>query len=235
MGRTILMVAAEAREFDGLRKHVESRPLEWGLQFACEADLHGDRAILVADGPGMQCAGRAADVARRNVRPEVVVSTGYCGAVDPVAGQGRCAGGVHRRGSGEWKNVSGRIAGNRTVRPVRGEVLSMNHVAGSASEKRTLRGTGARVVEMEAAAVAARALTWNVPFYCVRSVSDTAAESFEIDFNLMRDAQGRFSRGRIALAALGRPWSRIPALVSLDRSCRQASKSLGDFLANCRF
>ncbi len=234
MGRTILMVAAEAREFDGLRKHVVSRPLAWGLQFACEADFDGGRAILVADGPGMQRAGIAADVARRNVRPDAVVSTGYCGAVDPLLAKGAVlvASTVVDQDSG--KTYAGAVPETQRVADS-GQLLSINHVVGSAAEKQALRGTGARAVEMEAAAVAGRALIWDVPFYCIRSVSDTAAETFDIDFNQMRDPQGRFSRGRIALAALGRPWSRIPALVSLDRSCRQASKSLGDFLANCRF
>ena len=90
-------------------------------------------------------------------------------------------------------------------------------------------------MEMEAAAVAARALTWDVPFYCIRSVSDTASEGFEIDFNRMRDSHGRFSRSRIVLAALSKPWTRIPSLLRLERSCRRASESLGDFLADCRF
>ena len=88
---------------------------------------------------------------------------------------------------------------------------------------------------MESAAVARKAAEWGVPFRCVRAVSDTAAEDMPLDFNLYRDADGRFSRTRIALAALARPFTAIPALLRLDRNCRIAAESLGDFFADCRF
>ena len=66
MPKTILMVAAEAREFQGLLSRVPARTLQWGLQFACETELNGNRAILIADGAGMQLAGAAADIALRH-------------------------------------------------------------------------------------------------------------------------------------------------------------------------
>lgn len=229
------MVAAEAREFQGLISRVPARTLQWGLQFACETELNGNKAVLIADGAGMQLAGAAADIALRHLRPDVVVSTGFCGAIDPhlQLGDVFVASGVIDRENRKRYAVAEEF--QPTSRCEHGELVSMDRVAGTAAEKRELGGTGARAVEMEAAAVASRAQIWNVPFYCIRSVSDTADESFEIDFNRMRDVHGRFSRGRITLSALARPWSRIPALLKLDSSCRRASKSLGDFLANCRF
>jgi adenosylhomocysteine nucleosidase len=235
MAKTIVMVAAEAREFHGLLNRVPARNLQWGLQFACETELNGDRTILVADGAGMQRAGAAADVARRHVRPDVVVSVGFCGAIDPDLALNDmfvASGVIDRENKKRYPAAQTPVSKSPSAA---GDILSVDRVANTAAEKRELRATGARAVEMEAAAVASRAEIWNVPFYCIRSVSDTAGESFEIDFNLMRDGQGRFSRGRIALSALARPWSRIPALVRLDGNCRGASKSLGDFLANCRF
>ena len=234
MAKIVLMVAAEAREFHGLLSLVPVRTLQWGLQFARETELNGSRAILVADGAGMQLAGAAADIARRHVRPDVVVSTGFCGGIDPRLRLGDVfvASGVI-----DIENRK-RYAVAQEFLPVsaceHGELVSLDRVANSA-EKRELVETGARVVEMEAAAVASRAQIWNVPFYCIRSLSDTANDSFEIDFNRMRDNHGRFSRSRILLSAMARPWSRFPALLKLDRSCRGASKSLGDFLANSRF
>ncbi len=87
---------------------------------------------------------------------------------------------------------------------------------------------------MESAAIARKAAEWGVPFYAIRAVSDTALEDMPLDFNLYRDAAGRFSRTRIALAALARPFTRVPALLRLDRNCRIAAESLGDFFADCR-
>jgi adenosylhomocysteine nucleosidase len=108
-------------------------------------------------------------------------------------------------------------------------------VAVTAAEKRDLRDrTGAIAVEMESAAVAAKAREWGVPFRCIKVVSDTAREDMPLDFNRYRDAAGRFSRGRIALAALGHPFSAIPGLLQLDRNCRKAAEKLGEFLADCQ-
>lgn len=231
MAGFIVLVAAEAREFEGLAARVSTQPLRWGLQYAREAQLHDRRAILVAHGAGFRMAGFAADAVRRKVLPEVVVSTGFCGALDP----GLRTGDV--------------LVASRVIVPERdriyscdtigsaatGPLLSQDHVVCTSGEKGELRRTGALAVEMEAAAVAERAQSWSVPFYCIRSVSDSAGESFGIDFNRMRDGNGRFCRSRIAVSALARPWSRIPALLQLDRNCRKAAQSLGEFLANCRF
>jgi hypothetical protein len=88
---------------------------------------------------------------------------------------------------------------------------------------------------MEAGAVKKIAAEWQVPFYCVRAVSDTAQEDMPLDFNLYRDSAGRFSLPRIALAAVSRPFTRIPALRRLEANCNVASESLGAFFADCRF
>jgi adenosylhomocysteine nucleosidase len=117
---------------------------------------------------------------------------------------------------------------------VRGEILSVDRVAVTAAEKRALRErTGAAAVEMEAAAVEAKAREWGVAFRCVKVVSDVAVEDMPLDFNLYRDAGGRFSRGRIALAAMARPFSVMPRLLRLDQNCRTAAERLGEFFADC--
>ncbi len=228
------MVAAEGREFDGILARRNAERLSWGLQFACETEISGDRVVCVADGPGMQLAGEAADTARRHLRPDVLVSTGFCGALDATlrAGDVFVATSVIDTEHGKTYGTSD-VANESASHG--GTLVSVNRVANTAAEKSELRATGAGAVEMEAGAVGARARIWNVPFYCIRGVSDTAGESFGLDFNQMRDRFGRFSRSRIALSALARPWQRVPALVRLNRNCRLASQSLGDFIANCRF
>jgi hypothetical protein len=66
-------------------------------------------------------------------------------------------------------------------------------------------------------------------------VTDTAAESFPLDFNRMRDADGRFSRIKILTAALRQPGSVLPGLVKLNKRCKDASQALGDFIVNASF
>jgi hypothetical protein len=88
---------------------------------------------------------------------------------------------------------------------------------------------------MEAGILAARAREWNVPFFCIRAVTDTATETFSLDFNRMRNQDGRFSRARIVTAAMRRPAVLVPELRKLNRRCKQASEALGEFVDHCRF
>ena len=116
-----------------------------------------------------------------------------------------------------------------------GPIVSVDRVAQTVAEKQDLRQTGAIAVEMEAAAVLERARRWGVPFYCVRAVSDTADEGFELDLNATRDASGRFRVGRILAQAARRPLSGVPELLRLRRNSEAACKALGEFIGNCSF
>ncbi len=80
-----------------------------------------------------------------------------------------------------------------------------------------------------------RAKRYHVPFYAVRVVTDTCEESFPLDFNQMRSADGRFSRARILAAALRKPGTVFPELIKLNKRTKRAAQALGDFLADARF
>lgn len=187
--------------------------------------------ILAANGPGPRLAGvalQAALAARNGGDVEAIISTGFCGAADPAlhAGDIFVATAVN--------HFAARMP--HTGRPFHsGPLFSGDRVVGTAPEKAELLKGGWRAVEMEAAAVAQEALARGVAFFCVRVVTDTAPEDMPLDFNRLRGADGRFSRARIAAAALAHPWLRIPALIKLEARCRAASVELGNFLANCQF
>ena len=221
--RTWLVVAAEPREFRGILKAAgTSVKADWpSASFAREAKWRGDQWIFVANGPGRPLVNRMLDSAP--MKPDAVISTGYCGALDPTLQVGDIV-------------VSGRGPSSSPIPFRSGEILSKDVVVGTAAEKRELfQRTGAIAVEMEAAAVAQAADRWNVPFQCIRVVSDTAAQSLPMDFNLYRDAEGRFRQGRIALEAMLRPFSLLPELMRLDRASAVASQKLGDFFAASTF
>ncbi|HEY6392324.1 MAG TPA: hypothetical protein VIX89_13650 [Bryobacteraceae bacterium] len=237
----LAFVAAEAREFDGFLEHAERVvKLNWPLSFASIVWLNGRAALLVANGPGPTLAGQALDAVREkrdlqrlNVNLELtgLASTGFCGALDPalepcdifVANQVIAGSAVH-----ECSPIT-------TARKYKtGKLLSIDRVASTAAEKSELRATGAVAVEMEAAAVAAKAKEWNLPFYAIRVVTDTAAESFPLDFNRMRDSDGRFDRARIIANALRSPRVIFPELLKLNKRCKSAAKALGEFIADSR-
>ena len=221
--------------------------LDWPLSFARVVWLNGRAGLLVANGPGPKLAGRALEVVRErkdlqrlhvNLELTGLASTGFCGALDPalqpcdifLAEQL-----LSRDNKGAVVTSIHECSPITTIREYKsGKLLSMDRVASTAAEKAELRETGADAVEMEAAAVAAKAQEWNVPFYAIRVVTDTAAESFPLDFNRMRDAAGRFDRARIIAAALRRPGVIFPELLKLNKRCKSAAKALGEFIADSR-
>ena len=235
--------------------------LDWPLRFARMAWVNGEPIVMVANGPGPKLAGWAAEIARKHQELRGLVSIGFCGALNPalepcdifvateVVTSSRDDKGVigqplaYARGSVTPGSVMpgsvtpGSVArGSVTGGLVRtGKLLSIDRVVSTAKEKADLHQSGVDAVEMEAAAVGAKAAEWNLPFFCIRVVTDTAAESFPLDFNQMRDADGRFSRIKILAAALRRPGSVLPGLLKLNKRSKDASQALGDFIVNASF
>jgi nucleoside phosphorylase len=220
--RTWLLVAAERREFDGIRKRMgKTKQLAWhGAKFACEAQWQGNRWWMLANGPGQALV---LEALKEKKDVDGMISTGLCGALDPALRLGNVV-------------ISGDAPIDTRAPFVRGAVHTIDHVSIIAAEKRTLRNqTGAIAVDMESAAVERKAREWNVPYLCIRAVSDRAGDTLPLDFNRYRNARGDFSRTRIALAAIARPFTVMPQLMEFDRNCRGAIDALGDFLADCRF
>lgn len=227
--KNVLVVAAEGFEFSGILSRAETvvHP-GWTVQFSRIAVLNGMRLLMAAHGPGPGLAGAAADVVKSRLPFESVVSTGLCGALDPALSVGEIF--VAAQVNERFAKLPVTALPYRT-----GRLQSMDRVAVTAAEKARLHAAGAAVVEMEAAAVLSRAREWQLPFFCVRAVSDTAVEEIALDLNEMRDAEGRFSRQRIVGRALKSPFRLVPELLRLNRNSGRAAKALGDFFANCSF
>ena len=228
---SMLMVASEAREFRGiLRNCSHTIHLDWPVDFAWSAEFQGRRVVCVANGPGFRLAAKAVEIAGAKGQYGTVVSTGFCGGLDPTLQVGDVveADGVLDVASGDRYPCQGLSAARHHL------VASVDRVAETASEKSQLREvTGAGAVEMESAVVARFAASIAAVFYCVRVVSDTAGHSFPFSLNKLRNSDGRFNRNKIIREALRRPFSRIPGLLQLDRNCALAENRLGEFFANC--
>jgi len=222
----LVFVAAERRELEGLLVHVdEIRKPGWPLDFARTGRLNGVSVAMVANGPGPQLAGDAVDAVGKM---EALISIGFCGGL--VDSLQACDIFV----ATEVVGVAPAIAPSSSRAFKTGKLLSLDRVVSTAAEKAEL-AKSADAVEMEAAAVAEMADARSLPFYAVRVVTDTWEESFPLDFNRMRSANGRFSRTRILAAALRRPATVFPELIKLNRITKRAAQALGDFLADARF
>ncbi len=223
-------MAAERRELDGLLGHIgESVKLDWPLDFARQGRLNGQQVVVVANGPGPKLAGAAVDVVKEHQEVDALISIGFCGGLQPSLRA--CDIFVATEVVGV---VPALLPASRKYFKS-GKLLSMDSVVSTAVEKAGLGEAGADAVEMEAAAVGARAKEYDIPFYAVRVVTDTCDEDFPLDFNRMRSRDGRFSRARIVAAALRRPGVVFPELMKLNKRTKRAAQALGDFLADARF
>jgi adenosylhomocysteine nucleosidase len=228
----ILFVASAPMEYSGILNVTKARQLPPDVRhWAQSGTLCGHDVLLSANGAGWTRASAAVDAACAAFEPDAVVSTGFCGALDPGLAIGSVVVGTCVRGGTAF-----------ACQPVssgaphaRGVVISVDHVVQTAAEKQALRARGGSVVEMEAAGVASRAQALGLPFYCVRAITDVAGEDLANDFNQALREDGQFDTMRIFRHSLSHPVARIPELFRLRGNCKRAAQTLGDFFADSRF
>ncbi|HEY7392217.1 MAG TPA: hypothetical protein VH640_27110 [Bryobacteraceae bacterium] len=235
----LLFVASAPMEYSGMLKRMKMRFSGWQAKapaqrvlWARSGQMNGHEVLFIASGSGSHRAAAAVDAAAAVFQPNAIVSTGFCGAVDPELEIGQVVIGTSVTAADRSyaaRQFSGRPA------CARGVVATVDHVVQTAAEKKKLREQGAMIVEMEAGGVAFRAEALGLPLYCARAVTDLASEDMANDFNAALRDDGQFATMRIFRHALGRPAIRFPELLRLRGNCIQAANTLGDFFAHCEF
>jgi hypothetical protein len=213
-----------------LRRCLAVEKLAWPVVFARSAQWNDSVLYAVANGPGLGLASEALRIAMERSGPfDLLISVGLCGALDTdLPLDSICT--TDAVGDGESAWPAEPIAGGQVRR-----LLSIDRFLGDPDEKQKWAAQGFGIVEMEAASIARFAAENSIPFRAAKVVSDRADESFAIDFNEYRDASGRFSNTRIALAAAAHPVRYGPDLYRMATRGPAASEILGEFLAKSRF
>jgi len=186
---------------------------------------------MAANGAGAARAGRATEVGCSECRPETIVSMGFCGALDPELKIGAIFVATQIVGRDSFPVQPLKSAGPHAS----GTLASIDHVARTSAEKAALAATGAAVVEMEAAGVAVHACARGIAFHCVRSITDLADQNFVLDFNMALRSDGHFATINLLKSAFENPRKALPELFRLWRSSLVATRTLGEFIAGCRF
>jgi adenosylhomocysteine nucleosidase len=229
----LLFVASAPMEYSGMLKVAEAQKAPAvTVCWSRYGRINGHSVLLTANGAGWGRAAAAVDAACVSFHPDAVVSTGFCGALDPELQIGQVmVGTCVSAPSSKYRALPVRSAKAHAS----GVIHSADHVVQTAAEKRALRADGGSVVEMEAAGVASRAQALGLEFYCVRAVTDLASEDLANDFNAALREDGHFATMRIFRHALSRPAVRLPELFRLRGNCIRAARTLGDFFADCQF
>ncbi|MGO1077188.1 phosphorylase family protein [Inquilinus sp. CA228] len=109
---------------------------------------------------------------------------------------------------------------------VRGDVWGGDVIVDTAAAKARLhRDSGAVIVDLESAAVAAAAAEAELPFGVLRAVADPAAHGLPPAALVGLDSEGRPAIGPV-LRALARSPSQLPALIRLGRQSSAAMAAL---------
>ena len=181
--------------------------------------------VAACGGAGVNAATRAFAEVERDGPVERVISVGWAGALHDslVAGRDYRLSAVIDARTGERFGTGG----GQNVHD--GRLLVTSPIVADEAEKQRLASTyKADLVDMEAAAIARLALMREIPFYCVKGVSDGLRDKLP-DFNRFIRSDGQFNLTGMVLFAILRPWY-WPGLIRMGENSKRAALSMRESL-----
>jgi adenosylhomocysteine nucleosidase len=174
--------------------------------------------VAACAGAGVNAATRAFAEAAKDGPVSAVISTGWAGALsqDFTPGKAYRVSEVMDSRTGERFATAANSAGCRLVTSPR--------VADMPEKCRLAAAYSADLVDMEASAIARLALMRDIPFHCIKAVSDGFSEQLP-DFNRFISEDGQFHLARFILFVILRPWY-WPALIRMGENSKQASHAI---------
>lgn len=177
---------------------------------------------FVVTGMGQRNAVNAVRAALERQTPELVLTCGFAGGLDPALAPGAV---VFEEDSNLGLADDLKKLG---AKPARFHCAA--RVAITSAEKRVLReATGADAVEMESGHIRALCRERHIPSATIRVISDTADEDLPLDFNALMTPEDRISNARLAIAVAKSP-GKIPQLLAFQKRTAAAAESLARIL-----
>lgn len=178
--------------------------------------------IAACAGAGQAAASRAFAAAEQSGSIDLVFSVGWAGALtgEIAIGQACNLAGVVDVRTGERFYCD---AGSGPL-----WLATSPIVADEAEKSRLAVAYHASLVDMEAAAIARLAAMREIPFYCIKGVSDGVNDHLP-DFNRFIQPDGRFRLFSFILFSFLRPWH-WPALIRMGENSRKAAHSIAELL-----
>ncbi len=234
------IICAMPPEFDALAAPLGRRSavLPGPLRRECFQPA-GHLIQLVQSGIGCDNATQAAHQLLEEQSPDLLITSGFCGAILPglKAGQIVVASSIWMDGESGITNIPHQISGVGLAciagslphgnPAVKGSFITTQAIRSKKALAKSLPDRSPHpVVEMESGAIARVAAQHGIPLLGIRAVSDTADE--ELDFSLDEfcdDGLRRIVPGNVLLTVVRRPHI-LPQLLRLGRSSRLAANAL---------
>jgi adenosylhomocysteine nucleosidase len=207
----------------------ELKPLVAGWPHSTRNGIHfwaqrneEEEWIVACAGAGQAAATRAFSAIEDGGPIDLVFSIGWAGALREEIATGSAhnlAGVIDVRTGERFRCDAG--AGDLWL-------VTSPRVATSAEKHRLASTYDAALVDMEAAAIARLAAMREIPFYCIKGVSDGLHDRLP-DFNPFLAPDGRFRLIPFALSNLLRPWY-WPALLRMGENSKRASQTIAESL-----
>jgi adenosylhomocysteine nucleosidase len=210
----VAIVAALEREVRPLVKGwlgVTREYLGRGFKF-----FENGQAVVVCGGIGADAARRATEAAIALYEPEVVLSVGFAGALEPALKVGEIFSPIRvidARDGSSVETVTGR-----------GVLVSVAAIADVEQKAKLAESYGAQAVDMEASAVARGAQARGVRFMAVKAISDESTFVMP-SLDSFVDRDGRFRGTAFAARAAVQPWL-WSKVFCLARNSMRASRAL---------
>jgi adenosylhomocysteine nucleosidase len=180
--------------------------------------------IAACAGAGQAAATRAFSAIEDGGPIDLVFSIGWAGALRPemTPGSAHNVAGVIDVKTGERFRCDAE-SGDQWL-------VTAPAVAGPDEKLRLAKAYNAALVDMEAAAIARLAAMRQIPFYCIKGVSDGLDAKLP-DFNRFLSPTGQVETARLVLYAMFRPWH-WPALIQMGENSSKASQGIAELVLN---
>lgn len=192
-----------------------------GIRFWAQRN-EDEEWIAACAGAGQAAATRAFAAIEDGGPIDLVFSIGWAGALraEVATGSAHNVAGVIDARTGERFHCEAE-AGNLWL-------VTSPRIADRAEKHRLAATYHAALVDMEAAAIARLAAMREIPFYCIKGVSDGLNDRLP-DFNPFLTPEGHFRLLPFALLSLLRPWY-WSALLRMGENSKKASQSIVESL-----
>lgn len=244
----IAFVTAMREEFRAVASLLDaSATLRIGSCRGCSGSAAGHDIVIIEAGMGLENAALATRALLETIRPDILISAGFCGGIAPDLDVGTVvvATRLAKVTANGLKELSIEFAASG-YNFVANQAVSSHRVYGGMfistpvieSKSRILSMLQAGIhypaVEMESSAVAQIATESGIPFVGIRSVSDSAGEEPGFSLDEFCDGRMRIRIHKVLLTVARKPYI-IPQLVRLARNSRIAeaalARTIGEFLA----